>query len=161
MLFVRRLKELGRKSKIRLLLHVLHRSAASVRLCPPRVVVEGAHTLRHSSEDACIRQFHDRMRARVRTDGGEQSEWFDVTRGLRQGCVLSPLPYNVFFAAAKYTRRPSTFQRGRSHCEGFGSPPGGCGSRKGVAIGMHAKGGLGHVVGRWRRNCHEVGQGTC
>ena len=46
-----------------------------------------------------IRQFHEGMRARVRTDDGEHSEWFDVTQGLRQGCVLSPLLFNVFFAA--------------------------------------------------------------
>ena len=47
-----------------------------------------------------IRQFHEGMRARVRTDDGEQSEWSDVIQGLRQGCVLSPLLFNVFFAAA-------------------------------------------------------------
>ena len=32
-----------------------------------------------------IRQFHEGMRARVRTDDGEHSDWFDVTQGLRQG----------------------------------------------------------------------------
>ena len=46
-----------------------------------------------------ILKFHEAMRARVRTDDGEHSEWFDVTQGLRQGCVLSPLLFNVFFAA--------------------------------------------------------------
>ena len=46
-----------------------------------------------------IRQFHDGMRTRVRMDDGELSEWFEVTQGLQQGCVLSPLLFNIFFAA--------------------------------------------------------------
>ena len=46
-----------------------------------------------------IHNFHDGMRARVRTDDGEHFEWFDVTKGLRQGYVLSPLLlFNVLFA---------------------------------------------------------------
>ena len=49
---------------------------------------------------AVIRHFHDGMRNRVRMDDGELSHWFQVTEGLRQGCVLSPLPFNIFFAAA-------------------------------------------------------------
>ena len=49
-----------------------------------------------------IRQFHEGMRARVRTDDGEHSEWFCVTLGLRQGCVLSPLLSNIFFAAVTH-----------------------------------------------------------
>ena len=48
-----------------------------------------------------IRQFHEGMRARMCTDDGEHSEWFDGTQGLRQG-VLSPLLFNVFFAAAMH-----------------------------------------------------------
>ena len=49
-----------------------------------------------------IRQFHEGIRARVRTDDGEHSEWFDVTQGLRQGCVLSPLLFNISFAAVSH-----------------------------------------------------------
>ena len=47
-----------------------------------------------------IRNFHDGMRARVRTDDGEHSEWFDVAQWLRQGRVLSSLQVSVLFADA-------------------------------------------------------------
>ena len=40
---------------------------------------------------AVIRQFHDCMQCRVRMDDGELSDWFEVTQGLRLGCVLSAL----------------------------------------------------------------------
>ncbi len=45
-----------------------------------------------------IRAFHDGMRAAVRF-GDETSEWFEVDKGLRQGCVLAPLLFNLFFTA--------------------------------------------------------------
>ena len=46
-----------------------------------------------------IRQFYDGMRACVRLDDRVCSRWFAVEQGLRQGCVLAPLLFNIFFAA--------------------------------------------------------------
>ena len=44
--------------------------------------------------------FHDGMQARVQLDDGDFSTWFNVCQGLRQGCALSPLVLNIFFATA-------------------------------------------------------------
>ena len=43
--------------------------------------------------------FHDGMGACVQLDDGDFSAWFNICQGLRKGCVLSPLLFNVVFAA--------------------------------------------------------------
>ena len=45
-----------------------------------------------------IRQFHDGMRTFVRLDDRVCSRWLAVEQGLRQGCVLAPLLFNIFAA---------------------------------------------------------------
>jgi hypothetical protein len=44
-----------------------------------------------------ITNMHDGMKARVRVDGN-LSDSFEMVHGLRQGCVLAPLLFNIFFA---------------------------------------------------------------
>ena len=46
-----------------------------------------------------IRHFPDGMRACVRLDDRVYSRWFAVEQGVRRGCVLAPLLFNIFFAA--------------------------------------------------------------
>jgi len=41
-----------------------------------------------------LRQFHDGMNARL-TIGGQESASFPVCTGVRQGCVLAPVIFNI------------------------------------------------------------------
>ena len=45
-----------------------------------------------------VRQFHDGMLARVRDDN-ETSDAFEVTNGVKQGCVLAPTLFSLVFTA--------------------------------------------------------------
>lgn len=46
-----------------------------------------------------IRQFHEDMRSCVSLDYGEGSGRFPVEQDFRQGCVLPPLLFAIFFQA--------------------------------------------------------------
>ena len=97
MFVVRRLQELARKKDTPLYLFFIDLTTAYDSVdrtllwdvlarfgVPPRML-------------AVIRQFHDGMQACVQLDDGECSDKFDVGQGLRQGCVLAPLLFNIFF----------------------------------------------------------------
>ena len=53
--------------------------------CPPRFI-------------AMVRQFHDGMQAHVQNDG-EFSEPFEVTNGVKQGCIMAPTLFSMKFSA--------------------------------------------------------------
>ena len=116
MFVVRRLQELGRTSNASLEICFIdlakaYDSVDRVLLwevlarfgIPPRMI-------------KVIRMFHDGTRARVQLDDGDFSAWFNVCQGLRQGCMLSPLLFNIFFAAViivvlqKFAEDPLTFR---------------------------------------------------
>ena len=96
---VRRLQEIGRKAGVSLFMCFIYIQKAYDTVdrtllwkvltrigVPPQMI-------------AAIQQFHDGMRVCVRSDDGVCSDRFEVEQGLRQGCVLSPLLFNIFFAA--------------------------------------------------------------
>ena len=99
MFVVRKLQEVGRKARVYLFVCFIDLQKAYDTVdrtllwqvltrigVPPQMI-------------AVIRQFHDGMRACVRPDDGVCSDWFEVGQGLQQGCILSPLLFNIFFAA--------------------------------------------------------------
>ena len=45
-----------------------------------------------------VKAFHEGMQARV-TDSGESSAPFQVTNGVKQGCVLAPTLFSMLFSA--------------------------------------------------------------
>ena len=103
MLFVvRRLQELGRKRGIPLFLCFIDLQKAYDSVDRTLLWDVLARFGVPTAMIAVIRQFHDGMRACVRMDDGECSESFNVEQGLRQGCVLAPLLFNIFFSAMLY-----------------------------------------------------------
>ena len=104
MVVVRRLQELARKKRIPLYVCFigLNKAYDSVdrtllwtvlaRFGVPQIII------------SVIRQFHDGMRACVRLGDRVCSRWFAVAQGLRQGCVLALLLFNIFFAVVSKSK---------------------------------------------------------
>ena len=99
MFVIRRLQELARKKRIPL--HVcfidLTKAYDSVDRTLLWTVLARFGVPQNTVLD--IRQFHDGMRACARLDDRVCSRWFTVEQGLRQGCALAPLLFNIVFAA--------------------------------------------------------------
>ena len=99
MFAVQRLEELGKKAHVQLFVSFIDLQKAYDSVDRTRLWQVLARFGVPLQTIHVIHQFHDGMRACLRNDDGRCSEWFEVAQGLRQGCVLSPLLFNVFFAA--------------------------------------------------------------
>ena len=99
MFVIRRLQELARNKRIPLYACVidLTRAYDCVDRTLPWTVLNRFGVPQNMI--SVIRQFHDDMRACVWLDDRVCSRWFAVEQGLRQGCVLAPFLFNIFFAA--------------------------------------------------------------
>ena len=99
MLVIRRLQELARKKPIPLYVCFIDLTKAydSVDRTLLWAVLARFGVLQNMI--SVIHQFHDGMRAYVRLDDRVCSRWFAVEQGLRQGFVLAPLVFKIFFAA--------------------------------------------------------------
>ena len=99
MFVVRRLQEVGRKAGVSLFMCFIDLQKAYDTV--DRILLWHVLTRIGVTPQmiAVIRQFHNGMRACVRPNNGVCSDWLEVEQGLRQECVLSPLLFNIFFAA--------------------------------------------------------------
>ena len=99
MFVIRRLQELARKKRIPLYVCFIDLTKAYDSVGRTLLWTELVRLGVPQNMISVIRQFHEGMRACVGLDGRVCSRWFAVEQGLRQGCVLAPLLFNIFFAA--------------------------------------------------------------
>ena len=99
MFVIRRLQELARKKRIPLYVCFIDLTKAYDSIGRTLLWTVLARFGVPHNMISVIREFHDGMRACMRLDDRMCSRWFAVEQGLRQGCVLAPLLFNIFFAA--------------------------------------------------------------
>ena len=99
MFVIRRLQELARKKRIPLYVYFIDLTKAYDSVDRTLLWTVLARFGMPQNIISVIRRFHGGMRACVRLDDMVCSRWFAVEQGLRQGCVLAPLLFNIFFAA--------------------------------------------------------------
>ena len=99
MFVIRRLQELARKKRIPLYVCFIDLTKAYDSVDRTLLWTVLARFGVAQNLISAIRQFHDGMRACVWLDDSVCSRWFAVKQGLRQGCVLASLLFNIFFAA--------------------------------------------------------------
>ena len=98
MLVIRRLKELARKKRFPLYVCFIDLTKAYDSVDRTLLWTVLARFGVPQNMISVIRQFHDSIQACVRLDDRVCSGWFVAEQGLRQGCVLAPLLFNIFFA---------------------------------------------------------------
>ena len=98
MFVIRRLQELARKNRIPLYVCLIDLTKAYDSVDRTLLWTVLARFGVPQNMISAIRQFHDGMQACVRLDDRVCSRWFAVEQSLRQGCVLAPLLFNIFFA---------------------------------------------------------------
>ena len=98
MFVIRRLQELARKKRIPLYVCFMDLTKAYDSVDRTLLWTVFARFGEPQNMISVIRQFHDGMRACVRLDNRVYSRWFAVEQSLRQGCMLAPLLFHIFFA---------------------------------------------------------------
>ena len=96
---IRRLRELARKKRIPLYVCFIDLTKAYDSVDRTLLWTVLARFGVPQNMISVIRQFREGVRACVRLDDRVCSRWFAVEQGLRQGCVLAPLLFNIFFTA--------------------------------------------------------------
>ena len=99
MFVIRRLQEFARKKQMPLYVCFIDLTKAHDSVDRTLLWTVVARFGRPQIMISVIRQFHDGIRACLRLDNRVCSRWFAVEQGLRQGCVLALILFNIFFAA--------------------------------------------------------------